>query len=67
MSKNSTKNLWDLLSKEEYLAFDKTVHKILSSSSVNPRKETVSKILAYASSVRGVKIKANDKIIISLN
>ena len=31
------------------------------------KKETINKILAYAMSVRGIKMKSNDKILISLN
>jgi len=67
MSKNSTLELWDLLLKEEYSAFDRSVHKILSEIQLEPKKETMNKILAYARSVKGVKIKLNNKILISLN
>ena len=67
MSKNSTLELWDLLLKEEYLAFDGSVHKVLSIKQLEPKKETINKIIAYANSVKGVKMKSNDNILISLN
>jgi hypothetical protein len=67
MSKNSTINLWYLLLKEEYSAFDRVVHKVLSSQSLDPKEETVNKILSYASSVRGIKTKSTNRILISLN
>ena len=67
MSKNSTLKLWDHLLKEEYTSFDKSVHKILSEEQVGPKKETINTILAYASSVKVIRTKSNDKILISLN
>ena len=67
MSKNSTLKLWDYLLKEEYTSFDKLVHKILAEAQVGPRKETMNTILAYANSVKVIRTKSNDKILISLN
>ena len=67
MSKNSTLKLWDYLLKEECTSFDKSVHKILSEAQVGPKKETIGTILAYASSVKTIRTKSNDKILISLN
>ena len=67
MSKNSTLKLWDLFLKEEYSTFDKSAHKILSTTQLEPKKETINKILAYERSVKGIKMKSNDKILISLN
>ena len=67
MSKNSTLKLWDFLVKEEYSTFDRSIHKILSERQLEPKKETINKILAYARSVKGIKMKSNDKILISLN
>ena len=67
MSKNSTLKLWDCLLKEEYTSFDKSVHKILSEVQVGPKKETIDTILAYANSVKAIRTKSNDKILISLN
>jgi len=67
MSKNSTLKLWDYLSKEEYTSFDELVHKILSKEQIGPKKETIDTILAYASSVKVIRTKSNDKILISLN
>jgi len=65
MSKNSTLKLWNYLLKEEYTLFDKSVHKILSEVHVGPK--TINTILAYASSVKAIRTKSNDKILISLN
>jgi hypothetical protein len=67
MSKNSTLKLWDLLSKEEYSAFDLSVHKILSLTDLEPKQEIVNNIFAYACSVRQIKIKSKDNILIFLN
>ena len=67
MSKNSTLKMWSRLLKEEYTLFDKSVHSILSESQIGPKKETIDTILAYASSVRTIKINFKNKILISLN
>jgi len=67
MSKNSTLKLWDHLLEEEYTSFDKSVHKLLSETQFGPKKETIDTILAYASSVKAIGTKSNDKILISLN
>ena len=67
MSKKSTLKLWDYLLKEQYTSFDKSVHKILSEAQIGPKKETIDTILAYANSVKVIRTKSNDKILISLN
>jgi len=67
MSKNSTLKLWELLFKDEYSPFDRSVSKTLSDKQLEPQKETINKILRYAMSVKGVKMKSNEKILISLN
>jgi hypothetical protein len=67
MSKNSTLKLWDHLLKEEYTSFDKSAHNFLSETQLGPKKETIDTILAYASSVKAIRTKSNDKILISLN
>ena len=67
MSKNATLKLLDHLLKEEYISFDKSVHKILSEVQLGPKKETIDTIFAYASSVKAIRVKSNDKILISLN
>ena len=67
MRKNSTLKLWDLLLKDEHSAFDRSVDKILSTTQLEAKKETINKILAYARSVKGIKMKSNNKILISLN
>ncbi len=66
MSRNSTLKLWDHLLKEEFSSFDKAVHKILNEIHLEPKKETINTILAYASSVKGIKTKTNN-VLISLN
>ena len=67
MSKNSTLKLWDYLLKEEFSSFEKAVHKLLSENQIGPKKETIDIILAYAKSVKGIKTKSNNRILISLN
>ena len=67
MSKNSTSRMWNHLSKEEYTLFDKSIHSILSENQIEPKKETIDIILAYASSVKAIRTKSKDKILISLN
>ena len=67
MSKNSTLIFWDLFLKEKYSSFDKSVNNIFSETQLEPEKETINKILSYASSVKGIKMKSYDKILISLN
>ena len=67
MSKKSTLKMWNHLLKEEYTLFDKSVHSILSESQIGPKKETIDTILAYASSVKAIRINSKDKILISLN
>jgi hypothetical protein len=67
MSKNSTLKMWNHLLKEEYTLFDKSLHSILSENQIGPKKETIDTILAYASSVRAIRINFKNKILISLN
>ena len=67
MSKNSTLELWDYLLKENLTLFDKSTHKTLPEAHEGPKKETIATILAYANSVKAIRTKLNDKILISLN
>ena len=67
MRKNSTSKMWNHLLKEQYTLFDKSLHSILSESHIGPKKETLDTILAYASSVKAIRTKLKDKILISLN
>ena len=53
--------------KEDFSSFDKAVHKLLSENQIGPKKETIDAILAYAKSVKGIKTKSNNRILISLN
>jgi hypothetical protein len=62
-----TLKLWDHLLKEEFSYFDKAVHKILNETHLGPKKETIDTLLAYASSIKAIKIKSKDKVLISLN
>jgi hypothetical protein len=66
MHRNSTLKLWDHLLKEEYSAFDRSLRKILIDTQQEPKKETINTILAYASSVKGIKTRTNN-VLISLN
>jgi len=38
-----------------------------SARSLEPKRATIDKIIAYAKSVRGIKLQSNNKILISLN
>lgn len=67
MSRNSTLNIWEILLQEERLVSDQFSFKIDSENCLQPREETVDKVFAYASSVRGVKMKSGVKILVSLN
>lgn len=67
MQKNSTLELWQSFLKEEFPSFKKSPHQFLADTHLVPKKETINKILAYASSVKGIKMKSNDNILISLN
>ena len=66
MTKNSTQ-LWNLLLKEEYSDFDRSIHNILLSKNLVPSDKIVSQILAYAGSQRGFRVKSGKRILISLN
>tara|TARA_B100000214_G_scaffold11438_2_gene8212 strand:- start:1551 stop:1754 length:204 start_codon:yes stop_codon:yes gene_type:complete len=67
MIKISTLKLLDLLLKEKYSKFDKLNDNISLEEELEPKKETIQNILSYASSVRSIKTKSIDNIIISLN
>tara|TARA_B100001250_G_scaffold81365_1_gene67006 strand:+ start:4351 stop:4554 length:204 start_codon:yes stop_codon:yes gene_type:complete len=67
MSRNFTLNFWEILLQEERLGSDQFSYKIDPENCLQPRKETVDKVLAYASSVRGMKMKSGGKILVSLN
>ena len=67
MNKNFTLKMWNHLLKEEYSAFDRSLYSILSENHIGPKKETIDTILSYASSVKVIRIKSLDEILISLN
>ncbi|MAU37025.1 MAG: hypothetical protein CMD14_06600 [Flavobacteriales bacterium] len=64
MSKNSTIKLKDILLQEDFL-FEEIQKN--TTANLEAKQETINTILAYASSVKGIKIKSFDKILISLN
>ena len=65
MNKNSTIKLKDILLQEDFL-FEE-IQKKNTSTNLEAKQETINTILAYASSVKGIKMKSFDKILISLN
>ena len=67
MRKNSTLKLWDLLVEEKYSDFDRSVNDILCTKKLELKEQTINNILAYANSVKGIKMKKKDAILISLN
>ena len=67
MSRNSTLKFWDLIFKKEFSSFDILSNKFVSRQCKEPKKETINNILAYAKSVKGVKTKSGDNILIFLN
>lgn len=67
MTKNSTLKFRDLFLKEEYSDFDRSTHNLFSNRKSYPKKETINKILSYANSVKGIKTRSNNTILISLN
>ena len=64
MNKNSTIKLKDILYKRIFL-FEEIQKN--TTANLEAKQETINTILAYASSVKGIKIKSFDKILISLN
>ena len=61
----STLKFWDDILKSEFSVFDKSAQKNLTNTEL--KNETIKKILSYASSVRGIKTKSRDRILITLN
>ena len=64
MNKNSSIKLKDILLQEDFL-FEEIQKN--TTANLEAKQETINTILAYASSVKGIKIKSFDKILISLN
>ena len=65
MMQKSTLKFWDDILKSEFSVFDKSAQKNLTNTEL--KNETIKKILSYASSVRGIKTKSRDRILITLN
>tara|TARA_B100001758_G_C18285626_1_gene544119 strand:- start:834 stop:1037 length:204 start_codon:yes stop_codon:yes gene_type:complete len=67
MSKNSTLKFWDSIFKKEQFPNDRLSNKSIKKEYKGPQKETINNILTYAKSVKGIKTKSGDNILISLN
>ena len=67
MSKNSTPKFWDSIFQKEHLTNDRLSNKFVNKECQDPQKETINNILTYARSVKGIKTKSGDNILISLN
>ena len=67
MRKNSTLKFGDLFLRDAYSSFDRSVYKILSTRELEPKEQTINNILCYASSVKGIRMKSMNTILISLN
>tara|TARA_B100000902_G_C26430712_1_gene491351 strand:- start:199 stop:402 length:204 start_codon:yes stop_codon:yes gene_type:complete len=67
MSRNSTLNFWELFLKHKDVNFYLPFREIDLKDQLNPRQQTIEKVLAYAGSTKGIKMKSGEKILISLN
>jgi hypothetical protein len=67
MRENFTLKLRNIFLKQNNMSLNKLAKKKPTVSHFAPRDATVKKIISYAKSVRGVEIKSDDKILISLN
>ena len=67
MKINSTIKLWEIISGVKNLKTEKVSQINNFEKKSTPKKETINNILAYSSSVRGVKLKSNIKLLVNLN
>tara|TARA_B100000767_G_scaffold197518_1_gene184521 strand:- start:370 stop:573 length:204 start_codon:yes stop_codon:yes gene_type:complete len=67
MKINSTIKLWEIISGVKNLKTEKVSQINNFEKKSIPKKETINNILAYSSSVRGVKLKSNIKLLVNLN
>lgn len=67
MKINSTMKLWEIISGVKNLKTEKVSQINNFEKKSIPKKETINNILAYSSSVRGVKLKSNIKLLVNLN
>tara|TARA_B100001758_G_C17976579_1_gene385962 strand:- start:76 stop:279 length:204 start_codon:yes stop_codon:yes gene_type:complete len=67
MRKNSTLQLWGVSMNEIPSDSNQSLQKVYYEQQLEPEQATISKILSYAESVRGVKTQTGDNILISLN
>ncbi len=65
MSKNSTKFWGHFL--EEKGQFSARLLRNDYNNKLEPKRETIDEIIAYARSVRGVKVQSGDRVLVSLN
>ena len=59
--------LWEIISGVKNLKTEKVSQINNFEKKSIPKKETINNILAYSSSVRGVKLKSNIKLLVNLN
>jgi hypothetical protein len=67
MSRISTLKFLDLIFKNKSSGSDRFLNQVTSRDDLEPQKETINNILSYAKSVKGIKTKTMDNILIFLN
>lgn len=69
MSRNSTLKLWNDILKKENIPFsdELIIDKFNSLNNIGPKETTINTILAYSRSVKGLRNKSGDNILVSLN
>ena len=67
MSRNSTLNFWKLFLTEKDSNSNLACCHFDLDGQLQPSKLTIDKIVAYSASIKGIKVKTGDKILISLN
>ena len=67
MTKRFTLSFLDLILKNESSISEKSLNRIFPEEELKPKEKTIRDILSYSSSVRGIRMKSDKKILISLN
>lgn len=67
MSKNSTLKILNLFLSKESLIETKRLSSNFSKKDLQPRKETLNKILQYSKAVKGIKVNSAEKFLLFLN
>lgn len=67
MRRNSTLNFWELFLKKKDSNSNLVCCKFDLDGQLQPSKKTVDKVIAYSCSIKGIKMKSGEKILISLN